>query len=127
MIAELPDLPSVSRKRGRAERGRTDPVGLFPKRRRARISYPTAPSPVIDMTAHIVKNELKNAGKQLVYAAMERTVAQEKQESMKTELEKSEAIPALLKHYLGGLENLPKPLQLGILLAEKYDKTLLTT
>ena len=124
MIADLPDLPSVSRKRGRAER---DPIGLFPKRRRARISYPSAPSPVIDMTAHIVKNELKNAGKQLVYAAMERTVAQEKQESMKTELQKSEAIPALLKHYLGGLENLPKPLQLGILLAEKYGKTLLTT
>ena len=32
---------------------------------------------------------------------MEKTVSSEKQESMKSELEKSEAIPALLKHYLG--------------------------
>ena len=57
------------------------------------------------MTSEIIKNELKNAGKQIVYAAMEKTVNPDKQQTMKTELEKSEAIPALLKTYLGGWKN----------------------
>ena len=52
------------------------------------------------MTAQIIKNE-QNAGKQIVYAAMEKTVDPAKQAAMKTELEGSAAIPALLKIYLG--------------------------
>ena len=131
MIADLPDLTSqpLSRKRARAAPTTAGTGGFFPKRRRGRITYPTGPSifaPAVDMTSEIIKNELKNAGKQIVYAAMEKTVKSEKQQTMKEELEKSVAIPALLKTYLGGMENLPGPLQLGVLLAEKYGKVLLT-
>ena len=95
-------------------------------RQSTRIVYPPTLSAAADMTTEIVRNELKNVGKQLVYAAMEKTVDSAKQHAMKTELEKSEAIPALLKTYLGGMEKLPGLLQLGALLAEKYGKVALS-
>ena len=73
MISDLPDLTQpLSRKRARA-----GVTSLFPKRRReirqnTRIVYPPALSTAADMTTEIVRNELKNVGKQLVYAAMEK-------------------------------------------------------
>ena len=103
----------------------------MPKRRQARISYPISHAEQLtrdvtsDITSHVIKNELKNVGKDLVYAAMEKTVSPEKQEAMMAELSKSEAIPTLIKKYLGGMENLPGPIQLGLLLAQKYGKVLL--
>ena len=124
MITDLPDL-TTSRKRKR------DQDFTMPKRRQARISYPISHAGQLtrdvtyDAASHVIKNELKNVGKDLVFAAMEKTVAPEKQEIMMTELRKSEAIPTLLKKYLGGLENLPGPIQLGLLLVQKYGKVLL--
>ena len=125
MITDLPDLTSHKRKRA-------SPDFTLPKRRQARISYPISHAGQLsrdvtyDAASHVIKNELKNVGKDLIYTGMQKTVAPEKQEIMMAELNKSEAIPTLLKKYLGGMENLPGPIQLGLLLAQKYGKVLLT-
>ena len=79
-----------------------------------------------ELVSDVIKNELKDAGRDLVYTAMQKTVAPERQSQMEEELKKSEAVGMLIKRYLDPMQNLPGPLQLALLLGQKYGKVLLT-
>ena len=41
---------------------------------------------------------------------------------MKAELETSNAVPKLMSNYTGFMDSMPGPLQLALLLAQKYSK-----
>ena len=105
----IADLPEVSRKRGRQDWPKTPA-----KRRAVRISYPTQMQSAVrevgrDVMSDVIKNELRNAGKDLVYYAMQRTVDTTKQDDLKKELVSSQAISSILTRYLGVVDNVPSP------------------
>ena len=125
MICDLPDdIPRG--KRMRAER--TDIQRLFPTKRR-RIGI-RAPVPQIlkdgikeagrEVAVGLVKAELRDCLKNAAFQGMERSFSTpEKQARMKSELDKSKALPALLQDYLSVIDNAPSVVQILMLLGQK--------
>ena len=121
MITDLPDIED-SRKGKRKREG----PSFFS--RKARVSFPT-PNVIptaVGVTSGIIKNEIRDAVKNLAFKAIEKTFAAEKQGEMRQELQDSQALSVLASDYASLADSLPKPLALLLLVGQKYAKVALT-
>ena len=122
MICDLPDLPQVGGKRMRSETTQQ----FFPqrKRRRVGIGAPRVPQVVRDVgkevAVSLVKAEIRDSLKAAAFQGLEKSfLEQEKQVRMRTELEKSKALPSLLGSYLSVVDSLREVLQILLVLGQK--------
>ena len=117
MIHDLEDEPP--RKKQKAS------FPSFKKRARIRFDAPRM-SKVVDMTSNAVKRELKDALLQAAVQGLQKTIDPQKSDQLRTEFDQSEAIPELMQKYAGFVDNVPGPLQLVLLVGQKWAKVALT-
>ena len=88
--------------------------------------FDTPRTKVVDMTSNAVKRELKDALLQAVVQGLQKIIDQQKSDQLRTEFDQSEAIPELMQKYAGFVDNVPGPLQLALLVGQKWAKVALT-
>jgi len=117
MIHDLEDEPP--RKKQKAS---------FPSfKRRARVRFDTPRlAKVVDVTSAAVKKELKEALLQAAVQGLQKTIDPQKSDQLRSEFDQSEAIPELMQRYAGFVDNVPGPLQLALLVGQKWAKVALT-
>ena len=100
----------------------------FPSfRRRARVRFDTPrTSKIVNMASDAVKKELKDALLQAAVQGLQKTIDPQKSDQLRTEFEQSQAIPELMQRYAGFVDNVPGPLQLALLIGQKWAKVALT-
>ncbi len=75
----------------------------------------------------LAQDELQSSATQLIQTGVGKLARnQDQQKRFKAEIDKSVAIPELLKHHLGFVHKLPSTLQLAALIGEKYLQSLQT-
>ena len=77
--------------------------------------------------AMMAQNEIQNSATEIIQTGMGKLARDEEQRKrFRTEIDKSVAIPELLKDHLGFVHKLPSTLQLAALIGQKYLKSLQT-
>lgn len=77
-----------------------------------------------DKKRRLAQTELEESAGQLVTStACQLTKDEQHRKRLKTELDRSTAVPQLLQSHLGWVSSLPECMQLGVLLGEKWIRT----
>ena len=94
---------------------------------RGRVHF-DAPRPhkIVDMASDAVKKELKEALLQAAVQGLQKTIEPGKSEQLRVEFDQSQAIPELMQQYAGFVDSVPCPLQLALLIGQKWAKVALT-
>ena len=123
MIFDLPDdIPKGKRVRSESVQQHQQ---FFPKkRRRVGIGALRVPQVVRDgakeIAVSLVKSELRDSLKSAAFQGLEKSFTEDaKQKRMRTELDKSKALPALLGEYLSVFDNAPDLAKIILLLGQK--------
>jgi len=97
----------------------------FSRRARVRFDAPRLPK-IVDMASDAVKKELKEALLQAAVQGLQKTIEPAKSDLLRAEFDQSQAIPELMQKYAGFVDNVPGPLQLALLIGQKWAKVALT-
>jgi len=97
----------------------------FKRRGRVQFNAPRTHK-IVNMASDAVKKELKDALLQAAIQGLQKTVVPEKSDQIRTEFDQSTAIPELMQKYAGFVDNVPGPLQLALLIGQKWAKVALT-
>ena len=80
----------------------------------------------MDVVSAAVKKELKEALLQAAVQGLQKTVEPQKGDQLREEFNQSQAIPELMQKYAGFVDSVPGPLQLALLVGQKWAKVALT-
>ena len=97
----------------------------FKRRGRVHFDVPRTHK-IVDMASDAVKKELKEALLQAAVQGLQKTIDPQKSDQLRTEFDRSSAIPELMQKYAGFVDNVPGPLQLALLIGQKWAKVALT-
>ena len=118
MIRDLPDEQPRKKQKSSS----------FPSfRRRGRVNFDAPRIPkMVNVASDAVKRELKQALLEAAVQGLQKTIEPEKSDRLRTEFDQSQAIPELMQKYAGFVDNVPGPLQLVLLIGQKWAKVALT-
>ena len=97
----------------------------FKRRGRVHFDAPRMPK-IVNMASEAVKKELKEALLQAAVQGLQKTIEPAKSDQLRTEFDQSQAIPELMQRYAGFVDSVPGPLQLALLIGQKWAKVALT-